>query len=101
MWEDRWQQLSRFSSAVDTWTERPVKSKKCSETWPFPGKEKFEDGSVFVVQDLNMVQTGSDIKDKDRNSNQQGNLAGEYRDPKFKAPQKMPLTSYPIVGGGT
>lgn len=99
MWEDRWQQMARFCSATDVWVERPVPAKVCIESWPFPGKEKFDE-PIFMVQDLRRVNQGCNLIDKDRLSNTGGNLAEEYRDPRFADPNPQPLNTYPIVGGG-
>jgi hypothetical protein len=100
MWEDRWQQLGRFCSSVKVWEERPVPAKVCTESWPFPGKEKFQE-PIFMVQDLERVlQGGCTLIDKDRLSNKGGTLADEYKDPKFAPPRPQLLNTYPIIGGG-
>lgn len=99
MWEDRWQHLARMCGKPDVWKERPVPSKVCSESWPFPGKEKFQD-TIYHEQPLERVMEGCNLLDVDRLSNQGGQLAGVYRDPKFLPPMKKPLTEYPIIGGG-
>lgn len=100
MWEDRWQQLGRFCSEQKVWKERPVPAKVCTESWPFPGKEKFQE-PIFMVQDLERVlQGGCTLIDKDRLSNKGGTLADEYKEPKFAPPRPQLLNTYPIIGGG-
>lgn len=99
MWEDRWQQMARFCSQTEKWEERPVESKVCEESWPFPGKEKFNE-PIFMVQDLERVVQGCNLIDQNRESNQGGILAGVYQAPKFADPIPKKLTEYPIVGGG-
>lgn len=100
LFEDRWQQMSRLAGqTMDTWEERAVTAGTGSvETWPFPGKEKFEDPKGFFIQDFSMIEnSGGNLRDKDRNSGG-GDLAPEYKDPQFKSTeQKSIVEGYTII----
>jgi hypothetical protein len=99
LFEDRWQQMSRLAGqTMDIWEERAVKSGTGVETWPFPGKKKFEDPEGFMTQDFKLVEvSGGNLRDKDRNSGS-GSLAGVYKDPQFDdAKPKSIKDGYTII----
>ncbi len=100
LYEDRWQQMARLAGKIpETWTEKPVKSKVAGETYPFPGKIKIADESVYVTQDFNIVTTaGGNLRDANRLSGS-GELAGVYKTPQFKDSEKKTINgTYPIIG---
>lgn len=99
LYEDRWQQMARLMGDIpERWTEKPVKSKACDETWPFPGKKWLNEEPAYVEQDFNIVEMASGgLRDKDRNP--APGLAGEYSDPQFKDNNKKVINGYyPIIG---
>jgi hypothetical protein len=97
LYEDRWQQMARLGGkSPEKWTEKPVKSKACDETWPFPGKKWLNEEQAFVEQDFKIVQPSGGYIDKPRGK--APGLAGEYREPEFKpnTPKKL-NGNYPII----
>jgi hypothetical protein len=99
LYEDRWQQMARLMGDIpERWTEKPVKSKACDETWPFPGKKWLNEEPAYVEQDFNIVEmAGGGLRDKDRGD--APGLVGEYADPEFKSNNKKIINGYyPIVG---
>lgn len=99
LFEDRWQQMSRLAGqTMDIWEERAVMSGAGVETWPFPGKEKFNDPEGFMTQDFKLVEvSGGNLRDKDRNSGS-GSLAGDYKEPQFDdAKPKSIKDGYTII----
>jgi len=101
LYEDRWQQMARIGNAsLDKWTEKPVKSKICDETWPFPGKKWLADNDAYIEQDMGIVENnGGALRDKDRGA--VDNLNDAYKAPSFKsnASQKKKINgNYPIIG---
>jgi hypothetical protein len=99
LYEDRWQQMARLAGKIpNRWTEAAVKSKVAGETYPFPGKKWLEEPGAYRTQDFNLVESsGGNLRDKTRGA--EGNLTGEYREPKFaqSKPEKI-NGQYPIVG---
>lgn len=97
LYEDRWQQMARLGGQEpDKWTERPVKNKACSESWPFPGKKWLKDEPAYAEQDFSIVQVQGGYIDKERNP--APGLAGEYVKPTYKPPKKKVLDgNYPII----
>jgi hypothetical protein len=99
LYEDRWQQMARLMGDIpERWTEKPVKSKACEETWPFPGKKWLNEEPAYVEQDFNIVEmAGGGLRDKDRGK--APGLAGEYASPEFKSNDKKIINGYyPIIG---
>lgn len=89
LYEARWAQMSRLGGGnADTWKENPVKWMG-QDTYPYPGKEKFEDASYYQLDtELFSHSTG---RSADRGS--------AYESPKYKEPQSQTLNdTYPIVG---
>lgn len=97
LYEDRWQQMARLGGQTpDKWSERPVKNKACSESWPFPGKKWLKDQPAYVEQDFSIVQVEGGYIDKERGK--APGLAGEYQQPKYKNNNKKTLDgNYPII----
>lgn len=83
--ESYWQQWTRMgASGNQTWTERPVRYQN-SDTFPYPGKEKWKDEEVFMEVDFQLWDVDS-LRDKDRD--------GPYKEPKMKWNQKKKLDGY-------
>jgi len=84
LFEDRWQQYARIAGQnTGTWKEKSVLDGNGVESWPFPGKKKFDE-PIFRQQEFTIVEaTGAGFRDKDRNSGS-GDLADVYKTPKFK-----------------
>jgi len=84
MWEDRWQQLARIGGGSSVkWIERPVESRPDPETYPWPGKENFQQSDKFFQQDFEMFDPAQG-RDKDRGKSP--SLNGEYKEPKYAKP---------------
>jgi len=69
--ESRWHQIQRLGggSGGDTWEEKPV-SYQGRQLYPWPGKAKWEDSSVFLrLAQLGLYDWGRGV-DKERSSNQ-------------------------------
>lgn len=93
LYEDRWQQMARLGGEIpDRWTEKPVKVKRCDDTYPFPGKKWLQEKPAYKEQDLKIVQIQDGYIDKERG--QAPGLASEYKDPEFKAPTEQIINGY-------
>jgi len=97
LYEDRWQQMARLGGElVEQWDERPVPVKVCDKTYPFPGKKWLQDQPAYKEQDFKIVQVQGGYIDKERNP--APGLAGEYKNPEFKAPNDKIINGYyPII----
>lgn len=94
LYEDFWQQLGRITGkASATWEEKAVLCKG-DETYPYPGKEAFDDGSNYIQQDFK-IYSPEEGRSKSRGS--QPDLSDEYADPKYGEPDKKSLNDYLIV----
>lgn len=89
LFEDRWQQLARLSNTeMPKWKERSVKAGS-DVTYPYPGKEKFEEQS-YKTLDLNGYDAATS-RAKDR-------TADFYEDPQFAEPKEASLKDdYSVV----
>jgi hypothetical protein len=100
LFEDRWQQMARLYGTIPKkWTEKKVTNSACGETWPFPGKKWLVDEDAFAKLDLSIVVNAGAgaLRDKDRGN--QGTLAEDYKNPKFKEIEKQKINGlYPIIG---
>jgi hypothetical protein len=101
LFEDRWQQMSRLSGqSVDAWTEKPVKTQVDPETYPYPGKEKYQ-GSVYFEQDLELYKMDGEGFRSLQRATKHEPLATEpkYLDPTYATPVAKVLNgNYPIIG---
>jgi hypothetical protein len=83
LFENRWQQLARLNrEETKPWVEESILT-----TYPYPGRENFED-ATFRTLDLNLYD-GRTLVAKDRNS--------LYEDPKFDKPKHKSLQTYPVI----
>ncbi len=94
LYEDRWQQLGRLTGKANAkWHERPVLFQG-QETYPYPGKESFQDGGNYIQQDLEIFDANQG-RSKDRGS--QPELSSAYSSPKFGSPQSTSLNEYTVI----
>lgn len=94
LWEDRWQQLGRLTGKANVkWTEKPVLFQG-QETYPYPGKEAFQNGQNFIQQGLEIFDPSAG---RSKNRGGQPNLDGAYSNPKFAQAQKVSLNEYTVI----
>lgn len=94
LYEDRWQQLGRLASqSLPEWNETAVLYRG-QATYPYPGKEAFENGGNYIQQELTMFdpQTG---RSKDRGD--QPDLQGYYAAPTFGEQKPASLNTYTVI----
>jgi hypothetical protein len=99
LFEDRWQQLARLAEQeLDTWEEKPVKTGKGVETWPFPGRLKLSEEDVFVMQDFSIIENDDGaLRDTNRRQDT-GELADAYKNPSFGDPNRSTIVAnYKII----
>jgi hypothetical protein len=94
LFEDRWQQQARIMGAIPAkWEEKPVECLAEPETYPYPGKENFQN-DTFYTQGLDFVELQQG-REKDRGT--QPSLQAPYVNPKFKQPEATSLDEYPVI----
>lgn len=88
IYESHWANMARLGGGTPgTWEEKAVLFKDSEKTYPYPGKEKFEEPVYYTVDPM-LVESG---RAKDR-----GEL---YESPPPPIVKPTSLNSYPIVGG--
>lgn len=99
LYEARWQQMARLTSqSLAKWEEKSVKWQG-QDTYPFPGKERFEDSSLFQQDPTIFKFNGPAGKPRPRNSasGEAFNLAGEYAEPQYGTPTPTSLQDYMVL----
>ena len=98
IYEDRWQQMRRLgdNQTDPTWTENPVECTAEPLTYPYPGKEKFEEDTLLEQElELFLLDRG---RSRDRGTSPE--LDDKYANPKYaKAKPKKLDGTYQIVMG--
>lgn len=91
LWEARWQQQARLTSAtVATWKENPVPAAS-QQTYPYPGYDALVKKQTFNQQDLALYDDFAGYA-KDRKTNQ-----AAYEAPQFKKAKQLAVDGNYVV----
>ena len=94
LYEDRWQQLGRITGSANAkWEEKAVLFQG-QETYPYPGKEAFQDGSNYIQQDLESFDAA---QGRSKGRGGQPALSDAYSAPKFGSSQPKSLNDYIVI----
>jgi len=90
LYETRWAQMGRAAGNIPAqWAERKVTDGN-GDTFPFPGKEQFQDKQVYYVQDNELYDT---------TAGQSKARGAQFEAPSYGKPKKRQLNcNYPIIG---
>jgi hypothetical protein len=102
LYEMRWQQMGRKAGTLQgEWKENSVECASDPETYPYPGKENFQEAKYYE-QDPEIFEIQG-TEGRAKNHGDQPNLAGPYQDPVYgvitpKSLEEIKVILTPTVG---
>lgn len=96
LYEMRWQQMGRLAGTLQNqWRENAVECRADPETYPYPGKENFQNETYYEQELALFVIAGQD--GAAANHGQQPVPDVKYQDPVYQVPQARSLDSYKVI----
>lgn len=96
MYEMRWQQMGRQAQTLTgEWKENPVETRTEPETYPYPGKENFQQSKLYQ-QDFKLFEANG-TTGKAASHGQRPSLSGDYSNPMFASSSPVSLDEYKVI----
>jgi hypothetical protein len=88
--------MGRLSSTLTvSWAENPVECRSDPETYPYPGKENFQQ-DTYYEQDLEIFEI-SGTNGRAKTHGEQPELADAYKNPIYGTPRETSLENFKVI----